>query len=67
MSDHPRVQITWRNGPHFSTAHVDWGTCRTIYEALNTEFRFTLDPCPVGGVDGLSMSWKQHRVFCNPC
>lgn len=47
-----------------------------LLEALEREFRFTLDPCPLDdsavagsslwGRDGLMLGWGGHRVFCNP-
>lgn len=53
-----------------------WATPREVYAALDAEFAFTLDPCPLRkdseagmplfGTDGLSLSWRGHRVFCNP-
>lgn len=54
----------------FSSATDRWATPPDVYAALNEEFEFTLDPCPLDGkVDGLSplfMDWSGHRVFCNP-
>ncbi len=47
---------------HYATP--DW-----LYKALDAEFRFDLDPCPLHGEekqDGLSLDWDGHRVFCNP-
>ncbi len=54
-----------------------WETPDYIYQPLNVEFGFTLDPCctiitakcltfftPVE--DGLSQSWQGHRAFANP-
>ena len=42
-------------------------------KALDTEFRFTLDPCPLNpnwtkerDQDGLELDWDGHRVYCNP-
>lgn len=47
-----------------------------LYAVLDSEFHFTLDPCPLDatatagaslwGKDGLMMDWRGHRVFCNP-
>lgn len=52
----------------FSKQSDDWGTPSDVYEALNREFSFTLDPCPLQQVDHLAglRSWKGERVFCNP-
>lgn len=62
--------------PLFSSANVSWATPRGVYEALDAEFRFTLDPCPLDetttagaslwGKDGLAKSWRGERVYCNP-
>ncbi len=58
------------NRVHFSSASVEWPTPPKVYEELNREFNFDLDPCPVGAErDGLSplyTSWRGHRVFVNP-
>jgi hypothetical protein len=40
-----------------------------LYKALDAEFAFDLDPCPLHGhkkQDGLKLSWDGRRVFCNP-
>lgn len=65
MSPAPRVL--------FSSASGSWTTPRDLYEALDREFVFTLDPCPEGGGDthimendGLARSWEGHIVYCNP-
>lgn len=50
----------------FSSLSVHWGTPQEIYADLNREFCFDLDPCPLGGTDGLNISWAHRRVFCNP-
>lgn len=54
----------------FKSESVEWGTPIALYDRLNAEFRFDLDPCPMGGCsDGLStlfVSWMGRRVFCNP-
>lgn len=50
----------------FTSDSGDWGTDRTLYLALDHEFRFTLDPCPNGANDGLERSWVGERVYCNP-
>jgi hypothetical protein len=33
----------------FSSASEEWSTPVDVYAALNTEFRFNFDPCPLGG------------------
>lgn len=54
----------------FSTATGRWATPVDVYAALNSEFDFNFDPCPLDGTgDGLSdlfCQWKGKRVFCNP-
>ena len=51
--------------PLFSSASVHWATPKETYEALDAEFHFTFDPCPLGGTGGLEGKWK-GRVYCNP-
>jgi hypothetical protein len=55
---------------HFSAASDRWATPPDVYRALNDEFQFNFDPCPLDGeVDGLSpmfTEWQGKRVFCNP-
>jgi hypothetical protein len=50
-----------------------WQTPNWLYQALHSEFRFDLDPCPFNpawnpnkDVDGLQLDWNGHRVYCNP-
>jgi phage N-6-adenine-methyltransferase len=62
--------------PGGKTRTDDWATPRDLYRALDSEFGFTLDACPLVdgagagmplfGTDGLLASWAGHRVFCNP-
>lgn len=62
--------------PLYSSARETWATPAAVYEALDAEFRFTFDPCPLmnpqkaglslWGTDGLAKSWVGRRVFCNP-
>jgi len=51
----------------FSSLSPHWATPKYLYEQLNQEFRFTLDPCPLreATLDCLR-SWEGERVFCNP-
>lgn len=62
---------------HFSTGKDDWGTPQDLFDALNKEFGFTLDPCADDNnhkcdkyytieQDGLAQSWAGETVFCNP-
>jgi site-specific DNA-methyltransferase (adenine-specific) len=44
-----------------------WPTPKAVWEDLNREFNFTLDPCAVDSFwDGRLISWEGHRVYCNP-
>ena len=57
----------WTNSAVFRSAHVEWGTPPDLFEALNKEFAFDLDPCTPGQTwDGTAMPWAGRRVFCNP-
>lgn len=52
----------------FSSVTDHWSTPKEVYCALNDEFNFTLDPCPLGnlsGSNGLNLVWSDS-VFCNP-
>jgi site-specific DNA-methyltransferase (adenine-specific) len=59
----------------FSNISEHWGTPKELYDSLDREFHFTLDPCPLASPmqpwkptlsDGLLRSWKGERVYCNP-
>ena len=61
----------------FSSKNDEWTTPADVYERLNDEFEFNLDPCATDEnhkcilyytkeQDGLKMSWGGCRVFCNP-
>ena len=45
--------------------HDHWATPKAFYEALDAEFHFTFDPCPLNGTDGLEGEWGE-RNFINP-
>ena len=55
---------------HFSSASDRWATPRAVYEALDAEFHFNFDPCPLDGTeDGLAtlfVSFAGKRCFLNP-
>lgn len=62
---------------HFSSNTDEWETPQALFDRLDAEFRFTLDPCAdstnakcaryyTKAEDGLKQSWAGHRVFCNP-
>lgn len=55
----------------FSSTSDRWATPRHVYAALDKEFHFNFDPCPLdGNGDGLSIflfcPWRGRQVFCNP-
>jgi DNA N-6-adenine-methyltransferase Dam len=50
----------------YSRKSVDWRTPEKLYAALNAEFHFDFDPCPIEATDGLIQSWAGKRVYCNP-
>jgi len=56
----------------FTSLSVDWATPKSLYQALDEEFHFTLDPCPLRadgsgeGRGGLNIPWRGDRVYCNP-
>lgn len=51
----------------FSSASDEWATPAETFSALDSEFRFADDPCPIGttGVSGLMRDWKSP-CFVNP-
>ena len=61
----------------FSSRSEEWPTPNDVFDMLNKEFRFSLDPCAsrhntkcrtffTKRDDGLAQDWGSHRVFCNP-
>jgi len=50
----------------FSSHSPHWRTPRSLYQELDAEFHFTLDPCPRRGKWGLTRSWAGERIYCNP-
>lgn len=55
----------------------EWATPQSLFDELNNEFGFTLDPCATHlnhkcdkyytkVDDGLSKDWSGETVFCNP-
>lgn len=62
---------------HFMSTSNEWETPQDVFEELNKEFGFTLDPCATNQNakcdkyytkedDGLSKSWGGETVFMNP-
>lgn len=50
----------------FSSASEHWATPKDLYEALDKEFHFNNDPCPLRAMtDGLAREWG-NRVYVNP-
>lgn len=61
----------------FSSKSDDWETPQWIFDELDREFHFTLDPCAsvfnhkcekyyTKYENGLNQCWKGEIVFCNP-
>lgn len=55
----------------------EWSTPQALFDELNNEFKFNLDPCSTDlnfkcekhftlENDGLTQNWGGCRVFCNP-
>lgn len=62
---------------HFMSKTNEWETPQDLFDKLNEEFNFTLDPCATKenakckkyytiAEDGLSQTWRGERVFMNP-
>ena len=60
-----------------SSSNDEWSTPQSIFDELDSEFHFTLDPCATDqnhkcmlyytqNEDGLLQDWGGQRVFCNP-
>lgn len=61
----------------FSSNSDEWATPQHIYDSLDAEFNFNLDPCATEvnhkcgtfytiKTNGLAQKWGGCRVFCNP-
>lgn len=61
----------------FSSRREDWCTPQWLFDQLDAEFHFTLDPCCTDKsakceqhytleTDGLKQNWGGQSVFCNP-
>lgn len=61
----------------YSSNSDEWATPEEIFNQLDDEFHFNLDPCAsdtnykcdkyyTAENDGLSQDWGGNRVFCNP-
>lgn len=65
------------NDVHFMSKTCEWETPQNLFDELDTEFHFTLDPCSTHDNakcakhytkedDGLTKDWSGEVVFCNP-
>lgn len=61
----------------YSSRSEEWETPRELFDGLNSEFHFTLDPCATDEntkcgkyytkeQNGLAQDWTGETVFCNP-
>lgn len=61
----------------FSSKSNEWATPQVLFDKLDREFHFTLDPCATPenakckkyyteSDDGLAQDWTNKPVFCNP-
>ena len=57
--------------------HNEWGTHPNLFDIINSNFKFTLDPCCnklnrkcdkyfTAADDGLKQDWNNNIVFMNP-
>lgn len=65
------------NNALFSSNSDEWATPQEVFQSLNDEFHFTLDPCATDRNhkcaryytqedNGLQKDWGGECVFCNP-
>lgn len=65
------------NDAMYSSNSEEWATPQALFDELNREFHFTLDPCATPQnakcghfytrkENGLAQSWRGETVFCNP-
>ena len=65
------------NSVHFSSKTPEWETPQALFDSLNKEFKFNLDPCATKAnakckrfftekENGLNERWHPSRVFMNP-
>jgi len=73
----PTSQSPFPKNVHFMSSTSEWSTPQWLFDTLNVEFHFTLDPCATPGnakcpnyftlkEDGLSQDWGRNTVFMNP-
>lgn len=62
---------------YFTSNSDEWETPQSLFDELDEEFHFNLDPCATPRTakcenyytaddNGLNHSWGGYRVFCNP-
>lgn len=62
---------------YFTSNSDEWETPQALFDELDEEFHFNLDPCATPSTakcekyytasdNGLTRSWGGYRVFCNP-
>ena len=77
MKTTSNVKTRIKHAVHYSSASVEWATPQWLFDLLDDEFKFTLDPCATKAnakckkyftreQDGLKQSWEDERVFVNP-
>jgi site-specific DNA-methyltransferase (adenine-specific) len=71
------VEKKFLNTALFKSCRDDWETPQNLFDELNSEFGFTLDPCATSETakcakyftpedNGLTRDWTGEVVFCNP-
>lgn len=74
---HVRAHTHTKFDVMFSSKNEIWETPLDLFNTLNEEFHFTLDPCALPSNakcanfftpddDGLRQNWDGNSVFCNP-
>lgn len=74
---HMRAHTHTKLDVMFSSKNEVWETPQNLFNTLNEEFHFTLDPCALPSNakcanfftpddDGLRQNWAGNSVFCNP-
>jgi len=72
-----RFSLSIPQNVHFMSTTCEWSTPAWLFEALDKEFGFTLDPCATHTnakcpyhftikEDGLKQHWARNTVFMNP-
>lgn len=70
-------RFTEAGGAAFSSDRMDWETPQDLFDRLDDEYHFTLDPASSDANakcakhytkedDGLAQDWGGETVFCNP-